>query len=598
MTIKEYLKNHRIVTDGAMGTYYAELKKQDSLVSEWANLLEPELIFKIHKDYLEAGADLIRTNTFAMSKRTLGVDEAQQRQMIKKAFEIAKNAVSEYEKETGKHCFIAADIGPVRQDDSEEILRNEYCNMVDMMMEEKPDVMLFETFSNPKDITEVITYVRQKNPDVFLMAEFSLNKNGYTAHGISANSIVSQMSRTAIDAVGFNCGIGSGHMMNIVANLKLPKNKYFCVAPNAGYPEQMQSRMVFVGNTVYFADNMKKIADSGAAILGSCCGSTPAYTKVLAEYVHSLPPVVSDETSISINCEEIGEDKKLNYEADSLYTKLQNKKIIAVELDPPFDAKDEKIIQSAQRLKELGVDVITIADSPQGRSRMDSVLTAIKLHQVTGMTVLPHISCRDRNMIAIRSMILGAYANDIRNFLFVTGDPVPGEARTNTTGVFDYNSVKLMDFVQQMNYEHFEQDAISFGGAVNQGRLNFDVELKRSVKKVEAGAKWFLSQPVYCEEEAARLELLKKETGAFVLPGILPPVNFRNASFIKNELVGINLPDEVLARYSPEMTKEEGENVGAEIAIEMMKKMEAFADGFYFMLPFNRISLLEKILKR
>ncbi len=245
----------------------------------------------------------------------------------------------------------------------------------------------------------------------------------------------------------------------------------------------------------------------------------------------------------------------------------------------------------------MGADILTVADSPQGRSRMDSVLTAVKLMAVTGMPVMPHICCRDKNMISMRSVLLGAYANGIRNFLFVTGDPVPIQLRSSATGVFDYNSVKLMEFAREMNREHFQNEPMVYGGALNQGRVNFSVELSRAQKKIDAGASYFLTQPVYGREDIERLFLLKQKLKTKLLAGIMPLVSYRNANFVKNEMVGINIPDKVLLKYHPDMGREEGEQVGIRISLEVMEQMNDFVDGYYFMLPFNRVGLMEGILR-
>ncbi|MBQ9118473.1 MAG: bifunctional homocysteine S-methyltransferase/methylenetetrahydrofolate reductase [Lachnospiraceae bacterium] len=618
MNIREYLRGQRLVTDGAMGTYYASLCGKETLVSEWANLTNPELIRQIHREYLEAGATLIRTNTFAANQRMLGIGADEQKEMLRAACRIAKEAVAAYEEETGKHCFVAGDIGPLRvlaaESGAEEVLV-EYRSMVDCFLEEGVDAILFETFSDTEYLMELTEEIRRKNAEVFCMAEFSLNQSGYSLGGKSAMRLLGQaVKMPGLDAVGFNCGVGSGHMLRLLQGLRLPKEKYFCVSPNAGYPEQLQNRMVFLKNTAYFRENMQQIAGAGVAILGACCGSTPAYIKELAELVKDLPPIELAAEQQRLEGLENGGQKQggagrmqeqeemltaepsICYENNDLFAKLSaGKKVIAVELDPPYDAKDEKLLACAKRLQELEVDLLTVADSPQGRSRMDSILTAVKLTHATGLPVMPHLSCRDRNVIAIRSALLGAYANDIRNVLFVTGDPVPGEARGNTTAVFDYNSVNLMNFAQELNREHFAEEPFVYGGAINQGRRNFEIELGRVKKKVAAGAKFFLTQPVYSEEDMLRLRRVKEETGAYVLAGIMPLVSYRNANFVKNEVVGIDVPEEVLQRYHPEMTREEGEAAGVALACEIIEKIKDWTDGYYFMLPFNRVGLLEQI---
>lgn len=610
MDIREYLKTHRLVTDGAMGTYYAEIRKQESLVSEWANINEPEIIAKIHRSYLAAGAALLRTNTFAAGRQALGINARQQEKIVRAACKTARAELTAHKEKTGKTCFLAGDIGPLRefsQNGETGDVEQEYRALVDLFLEEGVDALWFETFPDVGRIKEAAEYAKEKCPGIFCAGLFSVNQNGYSAAGIRAGRLLAQAGNIkALDAIGLNCGIGSGHMLHVVENLHLPEQKYFCALPNAGYPEQLQSRMVFVRNEDYFCKNMESIVAHNVAIVGACCGSSPEYIRKLTEKLPLALPLPAPgagtgnpgKSKKEEKIEIFPEDSPIQIQTknNSLMQLFDQKKVIAVELDPPCDANDQKIIAAATRLKELGADIITIADSPQGRSRMDSVLTALKLMNITGMPVMPHICCRDKNMIAMRSMLLGAYANEIRNFLFVTGDPVPGELRSSATGVFDYNSMKLMNFVREMNREHFADEPIVYGGALNQGRIHFEKELERTRKKIDAGASYFLTQPVYSEEDIKRLYQLKQTLKTKLLAGIMPLVSYRNANFVKNELVGIHVPDTVLSSYHPEMGREEGEAVGVRISREVIEKLGDFVDGYYFMLPFNRVGLLEKIL--
>ena len=203
--------------------------------------------------------------------------------------------------------------------------------------------------------------------------------------------------------------------------------------------------------------------------------------------------------------------------------------------------------------------------------------------------------CRDRNVIAMRSLLLGAHMNGLRNLLIVTGDPVPGDDRKTVTGVFDYNSIRFMKYVTEMNAELFPKDEFFFGGALNYNFPNAEKVAERMEKKMEAGCSFFLTQPVFSDEDVERIKWLKERTGAKILAGILPPVSLKNASFIRNEMAGMNVPDEVLEQYRPDMTREEGEVAGAGIAKALMKKLDPYVDGYYFMLPFNRVSLIERI---
>lgn len=587
--IREYLKEHRIIMDGAMGTYYAELMNGESSFSELANIDNPQLVQKIHQEYISAGANLIRTNTFAISTETLGVTEQEQEAIIRSAVASAKQAVKNVAQE---EVFIAADIGPIHENAgcSEEEILDEYKRICDIFLTLDVDAFSFETFSDLYYIVPVVRYIRSKK-DIFIMTNFCLNKNGFTKNGLSASKLLRETAKMSeIDACGFNCGIGSGHMSHIMEKLSYPDNKFVACLPNAGYPEQMHNRMVFMDNVEYFTENIVKIAEQGIDIIGACCGTTPAYIRSVSTHISHLQGKKHHSMEKCIT------SKKVELRKNAFYSKFsEGKKVIAVELDPPYDANYERIIECSQELKKQNIDVITMADSPMGRSRVDSILMSIKLANEVGVPVMPHISCRDKNMIAMRSALLGAYINDVRNLLLVTGDPVPSVSRMSTTGVFDYNSIQLMHFVKEMNEEHFSEEPFYYGGALNPTLGKVDKIIERMNKKIAAGALYFLTQPVFSEDAIARIKEIKERVDTKILCGIMPLISYRNATFIKNEFIGIDVPDEIIARYTPEMSKEEAENTGAAIARELIEKLNPYVDGYYFMLPFNRVSLIEKI---
>lgn len=590
MELREYLQQKLIITDGAMGTYYARLKKDESAISEMANLTEPEVIHQIHREYIEAGASLIRTNTFAANSESLGVTKEKIIEIVIKGCEIAKEEASR----AMHKVYVAGSIGPIPEhaDTTEEGIFTEYKKICDCMLEQQVDAILFETFHELTYIQRVVEYIRSKS-NVFIMTNFCVNKNGYTRAGISANRLAAEISDTVgIDSFGFNCGMGSGHMLQLGMKLSLPKNKYIAMVPNAGYPEQLQHRMVFRDNAEYFKDNMLRMKELGAHIIGGCCGTTPAYIAAIVTAITDwrVPAITEEDTVLVDMSVQVKARPNRFYE---LFSKKE--KVVAVELDPPYDANYERLIELAQFLKDQGTDIITVADSPMGRSRVDSILMSIKIAKEAQIEVMPHICCRDKNMIGMRSGILGAYVNDIRNTLIVTGDPVPSERRNSISSVFDYNSIRLMNFVKEMNVEHFKEEPIYYGGALNYARGNIDKVIERIEKKIEAGAKYFLTQPVYSDEDIERLRYIKQKVDTKLLCGIMPFVSYRNANFVKNEFTGIFVPEEIVSRYTPEMSKEEAEEVGAAIANEIIDKVKDFADGYYFMLPFNRVSLMDKI---
>ena len=283
----------------------------------------------------------------------------------------------------------------------------------------------------------------------------------------------------------------------------------------------------------------------------------------------------------------------LSFENRNIILNVKKTDKSELNLNEYYEIDDEKIMDAAFLMKESGVDVLTFPDSPSGRTRADSILMAEKDSREKGMCVMPHICCRDKNAIAMRSQLLGAHINDINNFLVITGDPIPSVVRASVKSVFNFDSVGLMNIISDMNQEQFAGEPVIYGGAINQGRVNFKVELERVKKKMEAGATFFMTQPVFSDEDIDRLRQIKEQTGARILCGIMPFVSLRNATFMKNEMTGINVTDEILSRYRADMSKEEG---GIQIAREIIAKTTDFVDGYYFSFPFNRVHMLKKII--
>lgn len=591
--IEEYLKQHRLLADGAFGTYYAQLSDDRETAAEWANIKNPELVKQIHKEYIRAGARLIRTNTFAANREVLLCGREEQREIIRRGYRLAEEAAAEM----GEAVYIAADIGPIPENlsGSHADTLEEYAFICDTFMECGAEILLFETFPDAKYLEALAAHIRAgagKEPP-FLMVQFCLNRYGYSRAGISAQRLLEQAARMeAVKAVGFNCGIGSGHMLEIMRKLEIPAGKYLMAMPNSNYPQLLQDRAVYLDSSQYFAERMQDIAALGVDIIGGCCGTTPEYISKTGKLFDASPARHTEK-----QCG-IREEKEAEPIKNTFLQKLKaGKKVIAVELDPPYDAKVEKILECANILKAAGVDMLTFADSPMARARMDSVLTSIRVHMETDIPVMPHISCRDKNMIAMRAQLLGAYANDIRNLLIVTGDPIPGSDRAAVSSVFDFNSLRLMDFVKELNREHFAGEPLVYGGALNYARANMDAEIERMKKKIAAGASYFLTQPIFSDEDIARICYIKTKVDTKIICGIMPLVSYRNASFIQNEITGIHVPDEVVQAFSPDMTREEGERVGTGIAGSVMRKLESIADGYYFMLPFNRAKLVAMCLE-
>lgn len=591
MNIREYLKKSKLIADGSFGTYYSQKYKTVD-IPEYANITASQRISEIHTEYINSGAKLIRTNTFASNTYSLDCSIEEVKENIKAAYKIAKEAVEQ----SGKEIFIASNIGPVPavfQPDFEAV-EEEYYQIAKTFIDEGADILCFETFTQSEHIMPAIKRIKEEcNP--FIIVQFCVNQYGYSEAGESAERLVSETAFSkCVDAVGLNCGVGPAHMQQILSKINLNNNCFATAMPNAGYPLLVRNRVKYADNPIYFASKVNGMALLGADIIGGCCGTTPDYIREVAKTIDLTPTVKSDETSANNENEKPVIKKSFFRNADGT---IKDKKLIAVELAPPFGADDKKLLEAAHMLKGLGVDVLTFPDSPSGRTRIDSVLMAQKVKNVTGFEVMPHICCRDKNAIAMRSTFLGASINDINNFLIITGDPIPVMARQVVKSVFNFDSVGLMRIADEMNSEALKDSPLTYGGAINQSRRRIESEIKRVQKKMEAGAEFFLTQPVFTAEDAERLRRVKEETGARILCGIMPLVSRKNALFMKNEISGVNVTDEVIERYPENADREDGENVGVELAKEMIAATRDFADGYYFSFPFNRTYLLKRIIE-
>ncbi len=614
MNFLEMIRSHFLLMDGAMGTYYSQIYPAEENISEYANITHPEQIERIHREYIDAGARLLRTNSFASHAEGLTglpLHRAENRQAVLQTIydnvfqscKIAQKAAIHADNKV----WIAGDMGPIPTNGaiSDDEILTQFETRSDALLDAGAEIILFETFGDFEYILPTIHYIKKQVMEKHLpvspviMVSFCLNKFGCTKAGISASNLVKTAADSGIiDVIGFNCGVGTTHMKRMIQKCDFG-DMPISIAPNAGYPDYKQGRNVYQDNVGYFCENMVDIASMGVNILGGCCGTTPHYIHELRKQLqlhfgtddavmkmrHRFAPAIVDK----------GIDKTRNDFLNKLHT---GQKVIAVELDPPQNGNGDKILQASALLKEAGVDMITFSDSPMGKMRADSIASSILVSQQTDIAVMPHICCRDRNAIAMGGLFFGAHMNGIRNMLIITGDPVPAGEKSSTSSVYDFNSFRLMNYFKQLNMEYFADDPIVYGGALNHNRPNLDVEIERMCKKCAAGADYFLTQPIYSNDDIARIQYVKTKVDTKVLCGIMPLVNYRNAMFVKNELSGIQVPDEIIARYDEHMSREESEQVGITIALETVAKLRDIADGYYFMVPFNRASMICKIIEK
>jgi homocysteine S-methyltransferase len=590
--IKDYLQNNVLIFDGAMGTYYSEITGNDVSYCEFANLNDRDTIKKIHNEYIKAGAKLIRTNTFSANTYDLGVSLDKLKDIIKSGVDIAKEVIKD------ASVYIGASIGPIKVDNLNETMDdilNEYKFIIDCFFDNNINIFVFETFSNYIHLEEISKYIKSRNKDSFILVQFAVKPDGFTRDGISVNKLLKAVKAIKeIDAYGFNCGSGPTHISEIIRKIDI-ENDIVSALPNAGFPELIHERTVYPNNPKYFAKKINEIKAYGVSIIGGCCGTNPNYIKEISSLILENSKAIK---VISVNRVETHNENERKIE-NSFKTKLdRNEFVVAIELSAPVDTNISKLIEGAKICKANNIDLVTVPDSPMSKVKADSSIIAAKIKREIGIDAMPHLCCRDKNTNAIRSTLIGSHIENIRNILAITGDPVSDASKVETKSVFNLNSFRLMELIKDMNEEIFEEDNILIGGALNLNVLNKEVEFNRMLKKVEKGAKFFLTQPIYDDDAIDFLKKIKERTNVKILAGLLPVVSYRNAVFLNNELPGVTIPDKYVKMFSENMSKEEAQEVGVNITVEIGKKLKGVSDGLYFITPFNRVNMLIEIIKQ
>ena len=584
--VRAHLARKPLLFDGGMGTYY---KAKPGTECEQGNLLDPAGVRKVHREYLAAGAEAIKTNTFGLP-RMAAARQPDWQALARAGWKLAAEAAVE----TGAAVF--ADLGPA-PDTEAASAGSIYTAVARCFVEQGAKNFLFETLSSDAGVLEAVQAVKAQVPDAFVLVSFAVLPDGYTREGMYSKDLVRRMTESGIvDAVGFNCVSAPGAMRTLVQQLgstALPLS----VMPNAGYPVVTRTQVKYQGKPEYFAKELARIAAEGVRILGGCCGTTPAHIAALRAVLDSLPAVEKAAPAVQVSTPEAPTVEK----DDAFLRKLNaGKKVIAIELDSPKDADLTNYLAGAKRLQAAGADLLTIADCPIARARMDSSLVACRVHRELGLCTLPHMTCRDRNLNATKALLLGLYAEGVREVLAITGDPIPTAERDEVKNVYQFNSRKLARYIVSLAGEGREMPSpMTVFGALNLNARNFEVELRRAGEKLENGMSGFLTQPVLSEQAVENLRRTRETLGerAKILAGIMPVVSQRNAIFMENEVNGIHVAEDIMEAFAG-LDREQGEALGLEISLKMAREALPYADGFYLMTPFNRVALMERLIAR
>lgn len=572
-----------LLFDGAMGTYFAAVPGREEERCERANLDRPQEIAAIHRAYLEAGCRAIKTNTFSVGVDMGQGQEAQARALIEAGCRLALEAARPFD------AWVFADIGPAPQGAELSVAEN-YCRQADIFLGQGLRHFVAETLPTDEGVAELARYLKARCPDAFLLVSYAVGSDGITREGRLGQELFRHTAALPeVDAVGFNCVSGPHHLLEFIRRLDLT-GVTLSVMPNAGYPTVLGRRTVYQGKPGYFGQKMAQIAQAGAVILGGCCGTTPAHIAATAA------ALAGRGAAMALPRREREAEPRRPGVANPLAEQLRSgRRVIAVELDPPEDDDAARFMEGVRQLHAAGADVITIADCPVGRPRADSSLLSCKIKRELGIEPLPHMTCRDRNLNAIKALLLGLSMEDIHNVLLVTGDPVPTEHRDEVKSVYNFNSRKLARFVSGLNETALHAPFCIFG-ALNLNARNFQIQLKLAQEKEACGVSGFLTQPVLSAEALENLKLARGALKGKILGGIFPVVSHRNACFLNNEISGIQVCDEIVALYEGK-EREAGEELAVAISARIAREIAPYSDGLYLMTPFRRVRLMTRILE-
>ncbi len=591
----EELKSAVLCGDGAMGTLLAERGVPAGNCFEELCLSQPETISSIHREYLEAGAKLITTNSFGANARkllTFGL-EGRVGDINRAAALLAREAVDA----SGRSALVVGSVGPLgshqaEADQNQEVLFRE---QISGLLEGDADLILLETFQDPEELSLALQVAKSlgNKPVITLIAS---PESGRLPGGAWIGDVLESLGEQGANLVGLNCVNGPQAMLRLVE--KIAPSRPLAVYPNAGRPTYQEGRIAYGTTPEYFADLGRRMAEAGAALVGGCCGTSPLHIKALSKALQGLKPTVRQTTGVVTSLESPPAPEPT--EKSILDLIAGGKTVIVTELDPPKTLPLEKFFVAAEALTRAGSDAITLADNSLAILRVSNFAVAAMLKQ-RGITPLLHVSCRDRNVIGLQSELLGMAAMGMRHVLALTGDPAKGGDHPDATSVYDVNSVGLLEIIRRLNEGYTlagtdlqaRPDLIA-GCTFNPNARSLDTQIQRLERKINAGARYVMTQPVF---ETALVEETARRTAHFGVPvfiGVWPLLNGRQAKFLHNEVPGITIPAPVMARMEG-LEGAEGRKEGVNVAKEVTRSVLDHFPGIYFMTPFLAYQTTEEL---
>jgi len=594
----ETLRERVLCGDGAIGTLLAERGVPAGSCFEELCLSRPELISSLHADYLAAGAEILTTDSFGANALKLATFGLQERvaEINRAAAALAKGAIAH----SGKTAWVAGSVGPLGIPEGEVSLSDLdrealFREQIAGLLEGGADIILLETFQDPEEL-HLALRVAKSLGDTPIITLLASPESGRLPGGAPIGQALDRLAESGADVVGLNCVNGPQAMLRLLE--KIAPVRPLALFPNAGRPSYQEGRISYGTSPEYFADLGRRMAEGGAALVGGCCGTSPEHIRALSAAIHGLKPgslrrkaSVTVETSVATS--ELRETSLLDLVA-------AGKTVIVTELDPPKTLPLEKFFHAAEAITRAGSDAITLADNSLAILRVSNFAVAALLKQ-KGILPLLHLSCRDKNVIGLQSELLGMAAFGMRHVLALTGDPAKGGDHPDATSVYDVNSIGLLGIIRRLN-EGFTQTGTDLqarpdlvaGCTFNPNSRNLDAQVQKLERKVAAGARYVMTQPVFetrlVEETARRTAHL----GIPVFTGVWPLLNGRQAKFLHNEVPGISIPDAIMARMEG-LEGDVGRKEGVAVAKEVTRAVLDHFPGVYFMTPFLAYQTTEEL---
>ncbi|WP_349925660.1 bifunctional homocysteine S-methyltransferase/methylenetetrahydrofolate reductase [Bacillus altitudinis] len=595
MGLLQDLQNRVLIADGAMGTLLYSYGIDRCF--EELNLSKEDEVKRVHEAYVQAGADIIQTNTYGANYIKLsryGLEEETKR-INTKAVQIAKAAAGS--------AYVLGTIGGIRTFNknaySLDEIKRSFREQLYILLNEEPDGLLLETYYDIEEAKAVLEIARKETALPIVM-NVSMHEQGVLQDGTPLKDGLSELSSLGADVVGINCRLGPYHMIQALEGVPLLENSHLSVYPNSSLPSLEEGRLVYDTDNDYFRKSALEFRNQGARIIGGCCGTTPQHISAMAEAVKDLAPITEKE--VKVLKEEIIsiQDQRTEPGLDELAVK---KRSIIVELDPPKKLNFEKFLVAANELKSAGIDALTLADNSLATPRISNVACGALLKQQLDMRSLVHITCRDRNLIGLQSHLMGLDTLGLTDILAITGDPSKIGDFPGATSVYDLTSFDLIRLIKQFNEGLSfsgkplgKKTNFSVAGAFNPNVRHIDKAVKRLEKKIEYGADYFISQPVYSEEQLVKIHEESRHLDKPIYIGIMPLISSRNAEFIHHEIPGIKLSDsirEIMAKAGEDKEKQRTE--GLAIARSLLDTACELFNGIYLITPFLRSDLTAEL---